>query len=1063
MNARASAAITLLLRLIRIGVRYSLTLAVFSAPAIFAQTCVLPPAGIVGWWQGEDNTTDLISGSSGTLEGNMTYATGEVGTAFSDDGNNGSAVSLGNPAALQLQNFTIECWISRADPTVVTRGGNTTGEIFGYGSGGYGLGILDSGTLFLTKIDYSNIQGGTPITDLNFHHVAVTYNGGYTVLYLDGEATYTVTNYNAGFGYYTSVAIGARGDNFGSAFFGEIDEVSLYNRALRPFEIQAIFNAGSSGKCAAPAPPVVNAIQPAAAFVTNGATTNFTAYAAGLPPLAYMWQFNGTNLASATNSTLSLANIQTNNAGNYTLVVSNASGSVTSAVATLVLEVPPSIVEQPVSQTVPTNSTVAFVVAAAGSDPLSYQWLFNGANLPGKTDYLLELTNVQAAAAGAYTVAITNGVGSVTSTPAALTVIFPPVIVAQPVSQTNSLGSNPRFSVSATGFTNLVYQWQFIGSNLVATNITGATNPVLELPDAQPANAGQYFVVITNSLGSAVSSNALLVLLSPSCDPAPSNLVAWWEGNGDARDAVSGSAGALNGSVTFAPGEVGQAFSINGSNGNAVVVGNSTNYQLTRFTIEAWIKRGDVTRATASGLGDGLIFSYGSGGYGFGILNNGTPFLTKVDASNVTGGTPIADLNFHHLAATFDGTDAILYVDGAAVYATNYPATFSYGTPVAIGARGDTLASPFLGEIDEVSLYSRALQPSEILGIYNATYLGKCPLPLSFTTPPTNQSIVVGSSVTLNAAFAGSGPVSLQWFFNGQTIAGATNSSLVMSNLTFFQAGNYSLTATGPAGPVTLSNFVLNLQEKPLLMNGGFETGDFTGWVTNDLAFATYPQLVHPSGFNPGFNFFLTAPPEGQSAATESFDGSGPGTNSIAQDVILPLGPASLTFDYRLAWDMSNYPGSTLPRNFNVSIQPKGGGQPLLVTNILTAPPGTLNFDTGPLAGSLDLTPYSGRGLRISFDAYIPENFTGPGFLQLDKVALTYSIPPILAINPSASNVVVSWPASPTNYTVQTNNSLLASNAWSSVNSNLISHGVTNYTVTFPLPASPTYYRLRYP
>jgi hypothetical protein len=609
----------------------------------------------------------------------------------------------------------------------------------------------------------------------------------------------------------------------------------------------------------------------------------------------------------------------------------------------------------------------------------------------------------------------------------------------------------------------LYYQWQFVGSNLIATDIAGATNPVLEVPDAQVTNAGQYFVIVTNSVGSAVSSNAQLVLVPPSCDPAPSNLVAWWEGNGDTRDAISGNAGTLDGSVTFASGEVGQAFSLNGSNGNGISVGNSTNWQLQNFTIETWIRRGSTSEATASGGGAGQFFCYGGGGYGFGVLNNGTLFLTQVGVGNVQGGQTITDTSFHHAAVTKSGTNVVLYLDAIATFATNYSAVFSFGTSAAIGARGDNLTTVFLGEIDELSIYNRALQPSEILGIYNATYLGKCPLSVSFVTQPTNGTVLVGSNFTFSAAFSGSSPVSLQWFFDGQAIAGATNSSLGLSNLTFFEAGDYSLIVTSPDGPVTLSNFVINVEEKTLLVNGGFETDDFTGWVTNELAYTTYPQLVRAAGYNPGFNFFLTDPPQGNYAATESFDGGGPGTNSIAQDVIVPVGPASLTFDYRIAWDMSNYPGSTLPRLFNVSIQPKGGGQPLLVTNILTAPPGTLNLDSGSLTGSVDLTAYSGRGLRISFDADIPEFFTGPGFLQLDNVVLSYSISPVLAISSSGTNVVVSWPASPTNYTVQTSDSLLSSNSWSSVTSNLILHGVSNYSIMLPLSPTPTYFRLRYP
>ena len=82
----------------------------------------------------------------------------------------------------------------------------------------------------------------------------------------------------------------------------------------------------------------------------------------------------------------------------------------------------PVITVQPTSQTVSAGSNVAFSVVAAGSQPLTYQWRYNGAPITGATSPTYGIADVQAANAGAYTVVVTNAFGSVVSSAAILTV-----------------------------------------------------------------------------------------------------------------------------------------------------------------------------------------------------------------------------------------------------------------------------------------------------------------------------------------------------------------------------------------------------------------------------------------------------------------------------------------------------------------------------------------------------------------------------------------------------------------------------------------------------------------
>src|SRR5207247_8115423 len=95
-------------------------------------------------------------------------------------------------------------------------------------------------------------------------------------------------------------------------------------------------------------PPAITQ-QPVSLIVTQGGNTTFSVTATCDPTLTYQWLFNGNAITGATGSSLSIGNAQTNHAGLYVVVVSNNSGSVTSAGATLTVLVPPFIVTQPVS------------------------------------------------------------------------------------------------------------------------------------------------------------------------------------------------------------------------------------------------------------------------------------------------------------------------------------------------------------------------------------------------------------------------------------------------------------------------------------------------------------------------------------------------------------------------------------------------------------------------------------------------------------------------------------------------------------------------------------------
>jgi hypothetical protein len=376
------------------------------------------PPGAISWWTGDSTAQDVLGFNPGALIGNTTYEPGITGQAFSFSAE-GDAIVMTNSPSLQLQNFTIEAWVKRRSTNQATLGIYGSAAFFSYGNSGYGFGIFDDGRLLLSKIGLDYVASTVVITNTDWHHVAVTKSGTNVSFFVDGVSAGNAI-YNSTFSFSSNPAIGASGDSLLASFYGLIDEIAIYARPLATNEIQSVFNAGVSGKCPTFAPIIL--VQPLNRTVPVGGNASFNAVAAGSPPLSYQWTLNGTAITGATNGTLTIANVQSTNAGTYTVTVSNAFGSTNSASTTLTVTVPPSITQQPQSQTVLAGSAATFSVGVAGTPPLSYQWRRNNLNITGANSPILVINNVQSANAGSYTVRVSNSLNAVISAPANLTV-----------------------------------------------------------------------------------------------------------------------------------------------------------------------------------------------------------------------------------------------------------------------------------------------------------------------------------------------------------------------------------------------------------------------------------------------------------------------------------------------------------------------------------------------------------------------------------------------------------------------------------------------------------------
>lgn len=169
------------------------------------------------------------------------------------------------------------------------------------------------------------------------------------------------------------------------------------------------------------------ATQPASQTVTVGQTASFSVTVTGTAPFTYLWQKNNANISGAMfPSYTTPATVTGDNGATFRVIVTNSAGSATSASAILTVTsapVGPSISTQPANQTVTVGQAATFSVIAAGTAPLTYQWLKNNAKISGATSANYTTPPTLSGDSGAtFRVAVTNSVTSITSNPATLTV-----------------------------------------------------------------------------------------------------------------------------------------------------------------------------------------------------------------------------------------------------------------------------------------------------------------------------------------------------------------------------------------------------------------------------------------------------------------------------------------------------------------------------------------------------------------------------------------------------------------------------------------------------------------
>jgi hypothetical protein len=290
-------------------------------------------------------------------------------------------------------------------------------------------------------------------------------------------------------------------------------QAGAYSQIVSGFCVAAVVTNGGFGYGKAPNITFVGGGGSGAggnATVSNGAVSGITITNAGNgytnPPAVVIGAPNGF-FYGQTNSTLNITNANENNLGTYFLVITDGSHTLTSSVVSLTLLFPPGILTNPVGFVGSLNSSNVLSVAASGTQPLSYQWMLNGTNLPFFTDSNYLIANLTLDKAGSYSVRVTNAYGATVSS--AALVALSPTLTSPFAGAVDIWGQDAVFNVGAIGSGSLSYQWYFNGQA-----IDGATNSSHEFSSIQFTNAGLYNVIVSSQYGS-VTNTAYQVVVNP--------------------------------------------------------------------------------------------------------------------------------------------------------------------------------------------------------------------------------------------------------------------------------------------------------------------------------------------------------------------------------------------------------------------------------------------------------------------------------------------------------------------------------------------------------------------
>ncbi len=779
-----------------------------------SQPCAPVASGLVNWWPGNGNANDIAGTNNGTIPySDVTFGVGEVGQAFTFSGISpnpsvgyeGNEVDFGtNVGNFGTNDFTMDFWIkipSNAPNVYAVLGKHPAcNASINYWHlrigpvnwtppplpGQLAFAIGNNGEVLC------HLQSSNTINDGVFHHVALTRHGVTYSFYIDGSPDSSVTasgmadiNNNAMMeaGNSTCVAPGVGGLDNTEPLVGELDELDLYNRALAPAEIAAIYQAGSAGKCESPCAPVTSGLSDW--WPGNGNANDMVGTNNGTIPDKVDVTFGAGEVGGAfVFSGISPDNNDTGNEVDFGANVGNFGTN--DFTIDFWIKQPPSatgfygILEK--RQVC--NASLAFFDIHCGHEsalptttPGRLHMDFSG---DGSADYALLIdTNKQ----------INDGV------------FHHAAFVRNGLNLAIYVDGGLDVSMTTTGIANLTNSNVFRVGQSVCVGTDGSQPFVGELDELDLYN---------RALAPAEISAIYQAGSAGKCAPADqvpftNSLVAYYPFNGNANDATgNGNNGTIIANVVPATdrfGNASNAYHFDGSDAAIEVTNTLFNIGQAGYTISGWFCSDNVSQS------DQLILNtIPETGVGTEFNNTGAPGRVSFSVGTANGSwtdlgaaginADYANQTWYQLVFTKSGTNYTTYINGQIDCQQTVSAALGYNHNVGciIGSINPINASAnetFLGRLDDFRIYNRALSSNEVQELYafESTPTPCTPCPATATATVVDGFVVAVTVTDGGCCYSNPPPVLIAGGGGTGATATAIVSNGVVTGITMTDAG----------------------------------------------------------------------------------------------------------------------------------------------------------------------------------------------------------------------------------------------------------------------------------
>jgi alpha-tubulin suppressor-like RCC1 family protein len=531
----------------------------------------------------------------------------------------------------------------------------------------------------------------------------------------------------------------------------------------------------------------------------EGETATFTVIASGSLPMRYQWRFNGVPLNGANGTTLTVT-ASAATGGTYDVVITNHMGSITSTPSTLIVvgpNTPPALVERPPTRLVmtPGQPMTLSVTTFSANQPLSYQWHRNNRPIPDATASTLTLSNPTNAAAGAYTLVVTDSAGLRSF---ATSFLLPSYSRTQVVGWGFSYNESSVYPAAANEALDVVNSAS--GLVILRRDGTVVSQNVVSYWAANQPSALAGVVALRGSNTNVLALRA---------DGTP---VVW----GDSSRGLLSVPSTATGLVDVSLG-VGHALALTAA-GRVIAWGSN-------FDGEAAVPAGlqDVVQIAAGGQHslalkrDGTVVAWGRNSSGQATVPAG---LTDVVSIAAGGATSFAIRNDGSIVAwgLSDFSNQTVVPSDAA------PATRVIAGPNHVVALRSGGALRSWG----ANTYGQQTVPENLAPVVSAFIGESFTLALrdasgdaapTITAEPAGGRVAAGGQLTLAVSASGAGPLRYQWRRNGVALTGQTARTLLLQNLQPLGAGNYDVVVSNHVGSVTSATALVEVTAPPAIVD----------------------------------------------------------------------------------------------------------------------------------------------------------------------------------------------------------------------------------------------------